>query len=385
MYFAAISQVRQPPTIVRRSGEAVDESSRREICDRAAGQVIDLVTVIKLPISLQRDFNNYLSGALPLCVVRGNGLDAWFTEHYIELHSYHLAADSGVTWIDVMDTYAYREVIGTHEVESAAAEEIGSVCDYLVAMIDGVYVTLFVDDGHLRHHNSPFVHELLFYGFDPDRRGFVAAGFDGNQLQAEMAFPFDDVERAVRSGLDQIRNSPRWQKMTAVAQELNPGERTAEPDPRLILGRLDRYAASMPPTPFDLFDGYWWYSRREDVLSGETVRVGPDVHEDARRHLHRVRAGAERYRYQVFHIPAEHKRLMLAAAAAAAGRRRGTRPGHVRVLVGRRQGRTPATRQSDVFNQIGSPVPRRAGRAARRPEGRRSAGPRKAPGPAHLK
>ncbi|WP_405059949.1 hypothetical protein OG474_45470 [Kribbella sp. NBC_01505] len=268
---------------------------------------------MRLPIELQRHFNNYLSGALPLCVVLGTGHTGWFEERFAELHSYRIAADGGVSWIDFNDTFAYRGLLGTDVVGLEQAEQLDNVADYLEAAVAaGTYVILFVDLNRLQDLGRTLMHEFLVYGFEPATRSFVAAGFDRDRRFQEFLFPASALEAAFRSGLEQIRTSERWNKMTAVAQTLTPGPRPAAvADPARIVAALRRYLLSVVPDDFDPYGGYWWYSRAADVAPGERIKFGLDVYDDAREHLRAAAEGQVRYDYRVVHLLAEHKRIVL--------------------------------------------------------------------------
>ncbi|MEV0289188.1 hypothetical protein AB0H36_34135 [Kribbella sp. NPDC050820] len=287
------------------------------------------MSTIRLPIRLQRSFNNYASGALSLCVVLGTGHNTWFQEHFVELHSYQIDRDGGVFWIDFNDTYAYREVLVTHQLDLFEADRITKVSSYLIDALDaGSYVIVFVDQSRLRATPQPFLHELLIFGYDALDNVFLAVGFDDERPIRELTVPAAALDSAYRSGIEQIKYSARWNKMTAVAQRLEPCVASGAPlNVAALLERMTRYLRPESPTGFDPYDGYWWYSRRSQVSDAVRVKYGLEVYDDARAHVRAARDGLLRYDYRLIHILAEHKRMVLdrmGLALAAAGADPGT-------------------------------------------------------------
>lgn len=281
------------------------------------------MTVTRLPLTAQRHFNNYLSGALPLCVVLGNGYDGWFAEHYIELHAYRIADDNDRIWIDFNDTFQYHQVLSTEVISVDEAEGIGSIEEYLVATIrDGGYVTLFLDLGVIRDLDTPWIHELLFFGFDSVKETFLAMGFGPDRRFGEFELSFSLVSAATRSGITQIRETERWGRMTAIAQVLRPATDRRSADAGVITRAIQRYVESTPPKGFDPPAGFWWYSRPAMMADDAPIRFGLDTYDEVISHIALATDGHIQLDYRLFHILAEQKQMLwtrLSIVQTAAG------------------------------------------------------------------
>ncbi|GHJ47535.1 hypothetical protein Cs7R123_48770 [Catellatospora sp. TT07R-123] len=263
-----------------------------------------------LPHVVQRHYNAYVYLALPLCAALAEpGGPDWFGGRFLQLHAYRLANRPDEVHLDLVDSFAYQDFLTVETVGADAARDLtdaaGFVGDQLAA---GRRVILFTEDSTLAGHPYQRFREFLFVGCDGGR--LTAIGFDARRRFTTAEFTAAQVDHAFRAGLRLQAESGGPVPVTAYAQLLGPRTDRPQPD-RDLAAQLRDYADGTAPAGFDPRAGWWWFDRALDLAPDTAVRYGTDVYpllaEQLTAHLDRDRP----LDYPMFHLLAEHKRLVL--------------------------------------------------------------------------
>lgn len=267
-----------------------------------------------LPLVVQRDYTSYLYGALPLCVALAHGGREWFYERYVELYSTSHVDGRRAPTLDFRDAFAFSEVLHTEPVTRAGYARIDDPVDFVRGLVDtDRYVIMFTDDHQLRGLPTHFVHEFLIYGYDDAASTIHAVGFDDDHLFTALEFSYDLFERAFLSAREQMDQPGPFALIERPALILTPRAHPAAFDPRRL---RDRVARHFEPAAHGLVDldltGWWWWTTPHLDTSTFRVRTGLGVYDHLLDHLRRLREAGdvENLDYRVFHLLAEHKKIV---------------------------------------------------------------------------
>lgn len=295
------------------------------------GRSLPRATRNALSVHLQRDYNTYLWGALPLCVVLGDRERLpWYHERFVQLYSEYPLSGSEPPHADFLDAYAYTDVLETRTLDRREAGAIGPVVDFLRACTDdGWYCVIFVDDHHLRGRRTPFVHEFLVFGYDDHERQLHAAGFDRHQVFDCLRFGYQAFTEAFERGMTQIASPGPFSFIRSPVQLLRPVVTRASFDPSRLALRLGQYLEASGGATADSPAASWWRALKTHgdwwkgplprgdgaslgaSLDDVEIKAGLDVYDHLAAHLEQVAGGRHRIDYRLFHLLAEHKRAVL--------------------------------------------------------------------------
>lgn len=277
-------------------------------------------TGVTLKISVQRDYNTFLYGALPLCVVLAHDMSPWFLERYVQVYS-HYCSEYEWPELDMCDSFAYPEVLDTVTLdrESLAAADIIQLIR--TAINDGSYATVFLDTNYLAGDTSAFVHECLVYGYDDAARHIMIVGFAADLRFTAQRVDYDIFRTAFNRALAASEPGGRFSFLGSLVQLLTPRDEAYHFNPKKLAAQLHGYRDCTPVVPSAMVtaNAYWWL-RDQSIWSlavtdrSKDIRFGFAVYEDLDTYLSRVACGAERpaaVDYRVFHLWYEHKRSIM--------------------------------------------------------------------------
>jgi hypothetical protein len=286
-------------------------------------------TGVTLEISVQRDYNTFLYGALPLCVVLAHDISPWFMERYVQVFSYYC---SEYEWpeLDMCDAFAYPEVLDTVTLdrESLAAADIIDLIR--TAVNEGSYTTVFVDTNHLAGNASAtFVHECLVYGYDNTARHLMIVGFAADLRFTAQRVDYELFRTAFERAIAASAPDRKFSFLGSLVQLLTPRAKPYHFNPKNLAAQLRGYRDSTPvvPSARTVANAYWWLRDQSIWSLGLTdrrkdMRFGLAVYDDLDTYLSRVECEAERparVDYRVFHLWYEHKRSIMRRLKFVAG------------------------------------------------------------------
>jgi hypothetical protein len=278
-------------------------------------------TGVTLKISVQRDYNTFLYGALPLCVILAHEISPWFLERYVQVYSYYC---SEYEWpeLDMCDAFAYPEVLDTVTLdrESLAAADIIQLIR--TAINDGFYATVFLDTNNLVGDASPvFVHECLAYGYDDTARSLLIVGFAADLRFTAQRVDYDIFRTAFDRALVASEPGGKFSFLGSLVQLLTPRSEAYQFSPKKLAAQLRGYQDCTPVVPSAMMtaNAYWWLRDQSIWSLGITdrrkeLRFGLAVYDDLEAYLSRIACGTQRpvaVDYRVFHLWFEHKRSIL--------------------------------------------------------------------------
>jgi hypothetical protein len=281
---------------------------------------------VDLPIVLQREYNAYLYGALPLCAALGRGNSQWFHRRFFQLFA--LRDVRGVmvgndferpyTHLDFVDATAVLD--GPFTVERTeyhrAAGELGSLTHHVrAATRNGQYVIAFVDLAALNNREEVFLHEILVHGFDDAERQVHAITFGYDNRFQTVAYDYESLDRAFDRCLAHIdrlreRSGVRFPVATLSARSTESEEDSQQ---EAMWAQLEAYRTGRAVNlQKEYCPGYWWlWSPEEHAFYASTpMRFGVDASDVLIDHLQDVLSGQRPIDYRHFHVLAEHKKLV---------------------------------------------------------------------------
>jgi hypothetical protein len=263
-----------------------------------------------LPISLQHEVNSKAYAALPLCVALAHGARSWVDHRFVQICGYQLDSRPEQV-LDYCDSFAYEDLLGTETIAREAAEDL-ALPEFIVAMVDaGRYPVVMIDNIALTGA-YPTIREFLVHGYADGGRTVHAAGFGADTRFATHAFAMAEFEALFRSGLAKMRELKRLEGMSAVVHVLTPPAADEVFHPDRVRAELTAYLASTPRPGYDPHQGWWWYSRADDIGRDAPVRFGVDAHEHVARHLDQCVDRPDAWlNYPMFHMYFEHKKIVL--------------------------------------------------------------------------
>lgn len=133
-----------------------------------------------------------------LAVILAHNMDGWFYERYVNIFMYQ-------NIVDYIDNVNYAGLIKQYKEYSYDAalqkgiikiieEEIGN---HTTDCFLHIWVDEFELPCSMRYKNYHFVHPLMIYGFDSDKRVFNSIFFDINKGQVPVDIKYDDFNKAV--------------------------------------------------------------------------------------------------------------------------------------------------------------------------------------------
>jgi hypothetical protein len=281
---------------------------------------------LDLPIVLQREYNSYLYGALPLCAALGNGNAQWFERRFFQLFA--IRDERGVmvgqdlerpyTHLDLVDALTVLDgPLSVERVEyRRAGAEVGRLSQYARAAVqDGCYLITFVDLATLHDREDPFLHEILIYGFDDDQQQIHAVTFGYNQRFQTACYDYALLDRSFErclTGIERLRERSGV-RFPIATLSVRSTEAEAVGAQKTMWSQLAAYRAGRP---VDLRENYlskyWWLWGPDDhaFYTSAPIRFGIGVIDTLIAHLHDAVAGQRPIDYRHFHLLAEHKRLL---------------------------------------------------------------------------
>ena len=279
-------------------------------------------TGVTLKISIQRDYNTFLHGAFPLCVILANNMSSWYLERYVQVYSYY---GDEYDWpvFDMCDSFAYPEVLDTTTLDRASFIN-GDIVDFVRTEINaGFYAMIFVDMNHLNGYKSSISpHEYLVYGYDDTASELAIVGFATDRRFTKLRVDYSLFRAAFDRAIATMAPDGRFSFMTSPVQLLRPRPGSDTFNPKNLIARLHGYRDSAPvvPSATSAQNAYWWL-RDQPIWSpaatdrDRRIRFGLTVYDDLDRYLSRVGNKAERpsasIDYRVFHLLYEHKRSIM--------------------------------------------------------------------------
>ncbi len=272
-----------------------------------------------LKISVQRDYNTFLYGALPLCVVLAHDMSPWFLERYVQVYSYYC---SEYEWpeLDICDAFSYPEVLDTVTLDRESLATADIIHLIRTAVNEGAYATVFIDTNYLVGDTSAvFVHECLAYGYDDAARHLMIVGFAADLRFTAQRVDYDIFCTAFDRALAETVPGGKFEFLGSLVQLLTPRDDPYHFNPENLAARLRGYRDSTPlvPSAMSAANAYWWL-RDRPIWSladrSRDVRFGIAVYDDLDAYVSRVEGGAGRpaaVDYRVFHLWHEHKRSIM--------------------------------------------------------------------------
>ncbi len=275
------------------------------------------VTGATLKISVQRDYNTFLYGALPLCVVLAHDMSPWYLERYVQVSSYY-CGEYGCPELDICDSFSYPEVLDTVTLdrESLAAADIIHIVRS--AVDEGSYATVFLDSNHLVGDTAVFVHECLVYGYDDVARQVMIVGFAADLRFTARRVDYDTFRMAFGRAIAATAPGDQFSFLGSLVQLLTPRNEPYHFNPKNLAARLRGYRDSTPVvlSAVSAANAYWWLRDQSSCSIAATdrsrdTRFGFAVYDDLDSYLSRVSRDADRpvaVDYRIFHLWYEHKR-----------------------------------------------------------------------------
>ena len=172
-----------------------------------------------LPLCVQKRITSILSLAFPACLVLSNErMKSHYLASYINCYGFiNQREDLDYSIYDVID-YARPNVadnaildfsfLGYEEMKQILGKQ--SFVEYCINRIQTkTYIISFLDEFYLENrketNKSHFVHEFLIYGFDNEKRVFLAIAFNNENVFTSMELSYDNVERGAENCLNYYR------------------------------------------------------------------------------------------------------------------------------------------------------------------------------------
>lgn len=167
----------------------------------------------ELDLILQNEITTYFHWLLPLCFILAyQRFIPWFYEHFIQIGSFfwdNPGYDKEYIWIDYQEhlTDTFKNGILFDHFLSLGYDDFdkSNFINFLINKIDqNYYAVIHLDEYYLPGKSSyqtrHFVHQSLIYGYDRDKRQFLAAGFNAKNVLAKNTIDFISMGQAFQSG-----------------------------------------------------------------------------------------------------------------------------------------------------------------------------------------
>ncbi len=275
--------------------------------------------VKQLPIKLQREVNGYLHRAYPLCIILAHdNFLPWYHHQLIQI--YAQIHDDGYTMVDYLEPEIfYTDIMDCINLGYGQLQDTDSIVNFLIDKVDnGCYIRICLDEfylkGKLFFQKQHFVHEILIYGYDNNKRRFTGIGFDQSGIFTTFVFGYEVIAKAFESGKIYYRDTAPYAEELAI-QIFHPKDTTREYlfNPGKFLCELNDYlncrgnnhrmlflfSPNMPWRPGNL------------ILPEESLRYGSEVGHLILDRLERLAKGEVLIDYRAMHLVAEHKKGLL--------------------------------------------------------------------------
>lgn len=196
-----------------------DNENRSLVCGKQEGYPISL----EHNVIVQREITTYLHRSLPLCaILTYDKYMPWYYSNFIQIFSF--IDRRGGLFIDYMEPC--RCAIEVMHVVNLAyhllKQHKENIIDFVVEKINlGYNLIMFVDEYYLpnkwAYRNTHFVHSSMIYGYDNEKKQFMAIGFDQNMIFQKIVFDYANFEEAYESGKIHYKDSAPWCELSAIS------------------------------------------------------------------------------------------------------------------------------------------------------------------------
>lgn len=165
-----------------------------------------------LPITIQKEFNNILGYAFPLCILLSNEKNlGWYYENYIE--TYAQVRKGYQIRFDITDVLSYSEyesrLLEKSQVDFIEAARISDIVKEVCRKIDNnKYIIIFLDQYYIKNNkqyeSKHFPHEVLIYGYNDEV--FKAIAFDKNKIFTGFDISYEELKK----GFAGVLNKKIW-------------------------------------------------------------------------------------------------------------------------------------------------------------------------------
>lgn len=265
----------------------------------------------ELKIKIQRDITVYTHHALPLCIILADkNLYPWYCEHYIQLYS--ITDNNGKLTMDFLEYWApYRffmeqSYLGYMDVENITNME----CFVKKKIENNKYVAIYLDEYYLKskdmYQKKHYVHPSLIYGYDDEKKEFLAVGFGKDDVFNKMTFKYNEFCTAFKQGKMHYRDMVPWAEMSAFETfEQLESKETYPFSLERFLEKLRQYICAEADDSILFCRGL-----KKELEHDEQIKYGMDIYEDIIHHLKNLLLGKGTIGFRSIHLLYEHAKAI---------------------------------------------------------------------------
>lgn len=268
---------------------------------------INSPTVKELKVKVQKDITTYLNYSLPLCgILSDERRYAWLYEHFVQL--YALTDQQGNLWVDYLeDRDFYKDVAEYKIFKSDELRKVGCIIEFIIEKINmGYYLIIFMDEyylpGKASYNSSHFVHQLMVYGYDNDKKVFKTIAFNNINEFTVFEYEYNQLEQAYEQGKAYYSSSPIWVSNETIEM--------------VRINTINSYSFNLDPfiENLDIYlKGEGNYSKiRSNNLetNGREATFNFNIYNELLFHLSNLIDGKQTMDYRYMHLMFEHKAIM---------------------------------------------------------------------------
>ncbi len=278
-----------------------DNENRSLVCGKQDGYPISL----EHNVIVQREITTYLHRSLPLCaILTYDKYMPWYYSNFIQIFSF--MDRTGGLFIDYIEPCRCAVEV-MHIVNLAyhlLKQHKENIIDFVVEKINlGYNLIMFVDEYYLpnkwAYRKTHFVHSSMIYGYDNEKKQFMAIGFDQNMMFGKIVFDYNDFEDAYESGKIHYKETAPWCELSAIQliRQNNFDEEYPYSNERFLM-ELEEYL-------FSKGDTRRLYSF---MYKDNNAVFGIGVYDAAIQNLENLYSGKATIDYRAMHFIWEHKK-----------------------------------------------------------------------------
>jgi hypothetical protein len=209
----------QQPGLQMAQAPIEDNENSSLVCGKHDGYPI----AMEHKVIVQREITTYLHRSLSLCAILPyDKYKPWYYSNFIQIFSF--IDRSGGLFIDYMEPCSCASEV-MHVVNLAyhlLKQHKENIIDFVVEKINlGYYLTIFVDEYYLpnkwAYKKKHFVHSSMIYGYDNEKKQFMAIGFDQNMIFQKIVLDYHNFQDAYENGKIHYKDSAPWCELSAIS------------------------------------------------------------------------------------------------------------------------------------------------------------------------
>ncbi|WP_375386070.1 hypothetical protein [uncultured Microbacterium sp.] len=262
----------------------------------------------KLPIVVQTNYNHFQYVAFPLCIGLATGMKDWIDSRFVHAigFRYFSSSKEAILNLDYSNGFHGADLFDSELISRYDSTRIESIIEFIRTAIDnGRYIIAFLDKATILHlGGSPYLHDILIYGYDPTAEEILTVEFDTDRRFRAIRYRYSDFDQAFTAAQYEWRQESS--EYTNCIQLLSPPENYPGFDAEFLRDELHRYRMSDPIDPErQYYDGVWWIDPRIAVSRATSFYFGIDIFDLLSIYVGDLGASS-RIDYRPFHFLMQH-------------------------------------------------------------------------------